>query len=368
MLWSSLSLCWLKLVMGCGSSSASGAPPSCVEFSSEAEVHQEFTFSATKLGAGAFGAVVSARDARTQQPVAMKQIRKSGLADQQLSLADVYREVEIAVAMSACAHVVRHLRCFETDEHVYLAMEPVTRGDLSALIEKVPYHMVGHAETWWGEGVAARLFGQLLAALAHFQASGVLHADVKPSNILLTEEPPRRPNAPAPSQAMLLKLCDFGFAHRVGAGAKRFRESDGKPRVFGTPEYTAPEMLAGRAVGVAADAWSAGVILYYLLCGERPCDVRPATMQRDLATLMKGDFATDGEAAADTWAHVSADAKALVGALTQVAVARRLSPTAALKHAWAKVATPGPPAPPPSDQETPNAAATNGNESEALRI
>ena len=90
--------------------------------------------------------------------------------------------------------------------------------------------------------------------------------------------------------------------------------------------------------------------------------------KRDLATLMKGDFATDGEAAADTWAHVSADAKALVGALTQVAVARRLSPTAALKHAWAKVATPGPPAPPPSDQETPNAAATNGNESEALRI
>ena len=44
---------------------------------------------------------------------------------------------------------------------------------------------------------------------------------------------------------MLLKLCDFGFAHRVGAGARRFRESDGSPRVFGTPEYTAPEMLGG---------------------------------------------------------------------------------------------------------------------------
>ena len=118
--------------MGCASSSsAPNAPPACVEPVSEAGVHQEFTFSTTKLGAGAFGAVVSAVDARTQQPVAMKQIRKAGLADQHLSIADVYREAEIAVAMSACAHVVRHARCFETDEHIYLAMEPVTRGDPS---------------------------------------------------------------------------------------------------------------------------------------------------------------------------------------------------------------------------------------------
>ena len=155
--------------MGCGSSSASGAPPSCVEFSSEAEVHQEFTFSATKLGAGAFGAVVSARDARTQQPVAMKQIRKSGLADQQLSLADVYREVEIAVAMSACAHVVRHLRCFETDEHVYLAMEPVARRAGAHREGAVPHGRP--RRTWWAS-VAARLFNQLPRARA-LQAAGV---------------------------------------------------------------------------------------------------------------------------------------------------------------------------------------------------
>ena len=103
--------------------------------------------------------------------------------------------------------------------------------------------------------------------------------------------------------------------------------------------------------------------------GACPLCRREIALMRRLDRAGAIDFvdASDGEAAADTWAHVSADAKALVGALTQVAVARRLSPTAALKHAWAKVATPGPPAPPPSDQ-APNAAATNGNESEALRI
>lgn len=87
---------------------------------------------------------------------------------------------------------------------------------------------------------------QLLAALAHLHAAGVVHRDVKPSNVLVTAEG-------------RLVLLDFGVAGPSGVS----------PNLSGTPEYMAPELLDGR-VGPAADVYAVGVLLYEALVGARP--------------------------------------------------------------------------------------------------
>ena len=107
---------------------------------------------------------------------------------------------------------------------------------------------------------AAALMSQLLAALEAAHASGLVHRDVKPENVLLT----------ATGE---VKVADFGIA-RMAEGAAT--SSD----MVGTASYAAPEQIRGEAVDGRADLYAAGCVLYELLCGAPPsrgqCRPRPA--------------------------------------------------------------------------------------------
>ena len=104
-----------------------------------------------------------------------------------------------------------------------------------------------------------RLFLDVLAAVAHAHANLIVHRDLKPSNILV-----------APDGTV--KLLDFGIAklqEEGGAGAESSTLTDVGGRAL-TPEYAAPEQVAGGAVTTATDVYALGVLLYVLLAGRHP--------------------------------------------------------------------------------------------------
>src|SRR5205807_883687 len=118
------------------------------------------------------------------------------------------------------------------------------------------------------------LFLQVCEAVADAHAHLVIHRDLKPANILVTSEGE-------------VKLLDFGIAKLVQEEQAEAPVTE-LTRVGGralTPEYAAPEQVAGNAVTVATDVYSLGVILYYLLSGRRPygaSEQSPTQIERDV--------------------------------------------------------------------------------------
>ena len=157
------------------------------------------------------------------------------------------REREILASLSH-AHISRLFDAgFSEDGQPYLALEYVAGTPLT--------HYADEQQL----SVAARLglFRQILSAVQYAHAHGVIHRDLKPSNVLVTKE----------GDAQLL---DFGIAKLLTDGTARETELTLQGGRALTPDYAAPEQIAGAPITTAADVYSLGVIFYELLTGERP--------------------------------------------------------------------------------------------------
>src|SRR5690606_26026026 len=102
--------------------------------------------------------------------------------------------------------------------------------------------------------IAVNLGRQVLEALRHAHAHGVVHRDIKPQNILLTE-------------TGQVKVTDFGIARAIGRAT--FAETEA---VMGSAHYISPEQARGKFTGVQSDLYSCGVVLFEMLTGKRPYD------------------------------------------------------------------------------------------------
>ncbi|MEP6873107.1 MAG: serine/threonine-protein kinase [Burkholderiales bacterium] len=130
-------------------------------------------------------------------------------------------------------------------------------------------YIEGETLTRWCDtqrlGIEARvrLFRQVLMAVQHAHANLVIHRDLKPANILVTAQGE-------------VRLLDFGIAKLMEPEGGALVESEltrmaGRPM---TPQYAAPEQLLGQPLTTACDVYALGVVLYELLCGERPYELK----------------------------------------------------------------------------------------------
>lgn len=194
------------------------------------------------LGSGGYGAVALARQPGVGRLVAVK-VLLAGNADQ-AERARLQREGQ-ALALLAHPAIVRVYDLVPMDDDLALVLEYVPGIDLAAALRSGTLTV--------RDRLAA--LGFVAAALDHAAASGVVHRDVKPSNVLLADDGS-------------VKITDFGIARLVSRVAA-FRTDDGRAR--GTPLYMAPETLLNPdAASAAADAYSFAAMAFQVLTGVTP--------------------------------------------------------------------------------------------------
>lgn len=197
-----------------------------------------------ELGAGGMATVFLASDVRLKRDVAVK-IAHPELADQPELRARFLREAELMARL-------RHPNVLEVFDvgtwggHPYLVMPYLRGNDLEAWADRLP----GPLDV----DLAIIIMDQLLTGLAAMHALGLVHRDVKPRNILISEE-------------VKVTLGDLGLSHYV-------HERDRLAERSGTPGFLAPEILGHGNVrsdlAAMADVYAAGVTAYWLLTGTRP--------------------------------------------------------------------------------------------------
>lgn len=196
-----------------------------------------------EIGRGGSATVHLARDEVLGRQVALKRIGVMPGADTP-ELARAEREARLAASLNH-PHVVSIFDLVMEDDAHWLVMEYVDGRTLSDLVR---------TEGPLDSREAARVLSQAADALADAHAAGIVHRDVKPSNILMTDE-------------LEAKLGDFGIA-RADQDAALTRTG----LVTGSPAYLAPEVASGATASSASDVWSLGATLFHALEGRPPYD------------------------------------------------------------------------------------------------
>lgn len=198
-----------------------------------------------KLGQGGMGAVYLARHTRLKRTVALKVLPKDRLANAE-AVARFEREME-AVGRLDHPQIVRALDAREVGGIRFLVMEYVDGLDLSEVLRRCgPFSLAD----------ACEVIRQASLGLQCSHENGLVHRDVKPSNLMLTSTGE-------------VKLLDLGLAQIQEAESLR-GEITGANQVMGTPDYLAPEQAQGQAVDIRTDLYSLGCTLYHLLAGRAP--------------------------------------------------------------------------------------------------
>ena len=202
------------------------------------------------LGEGGSGVVYRGRDLRLERPVAIK-VLADVLRDDELAWARLLREARLVSQLNH-PHIAAIYDLGEEDGRAYIVMEYVEGLALADLIPEG-----GMA----GEQVQ-RYATQIAGALAFAHQEGVIHGDLKGSNIIVTPQGN-------------LKLLDFGLGRRIPRRGMAEVTSICLPlaeagATAGTLPYLAPEVLRGSPTSVQSDVWALGVLLYQMATGELP--------------------------------------------------------------------------------------------------
>ena len=197
------------------------------------------------IGTGGMSRVYAARDLLLGRTVAIKIITAT---DDDLDAGQRVRAETAALAALTHPHlVVLHDARLTGPGPRYLVMERIDGPSLSARLAEGPMT----------DAEVTRIAGELADALSAVHAAGIVHRDVKPSNILLA------PSA-APTRPPRAKLADFGIAHLLGSD--RITQPGS---LIGTAAYLAPEVALGNAPAPASDVYALGLVLLEALTGTR---------------------------------------------------------------------------------------------------
>jgi serine/threonine protein kinase len=205
------------------------------------------------IGSGGFGTVYLAEDTWIDKKVALKVPHKQGV-----DFGELLREPRLLASLNH-PNIVAILTAEKQEDVFFIVMEFVPGETLESIIARQGALDLGRALDYTC---------QISNAVDHAHRHGVLHRDLRPSNVLVAD-------------SGLLKVADFGTSRFLEIAAHG-------TTVIGSPPYMAPEQFHGKAV-FASDIYSLGVTMYQMLTGVLPYD---APSPADVDRLMRGELLT----------------------------------------------------------------------------
>jgi serine/threonine-protein kinase len=207
-----------------------------------------------QLGRGGAGVVYKAVDETLHRDVAVKTLNPDLANTEVMSR---FRAEATILARLNHPQIATIFELFRADGDLLMVMEFVRGESLDKLSERVGAISPERA---------AYIIDQILSALEHAHRGGVVHRDVKPANVMVTDEGS-------------IKIMDFGIARVLGAEQKTVDF-----RLMGTPAYMSPEQVLGEEVDGRSDLYSVGVLFYRLLTGALPfaADTALGMLQRQI--------------------------------------------------------------------------------------
>ncbi|KAK1908548.1 hypothetical protein P3342_009398 [Pyrenophora teres f. teres] len=265
---------------------------------------RDFEVGAT-LGRGKFGRVYLARHLATNYICALKITSKVQASTQEEEKL-IRRELEIHQNL-AHKNILKLLGWFHDEKSIYLVLEFAAGGSLYSRLKKQPKSRFTEYQT-------AIYMAQIASALRYMHSKNIMHRDIKPENILLGFHSE-------------IKLADFGYSVHS--------ESGHRSTVCGTLDYLSPEVAVmmlkpGMSVGwytKAIDQWSLGVLMYELLVGRPPFEMKNTkSTQRKIANFKGKGIKFPG--------HISQGAEELIRELLNLDAEKRMSLDDVLSHRW----------------------------------
>ena len=231
-----------------------------------------------EIGSGGFSKCHLVKNKITGLQFACKELAKKNLSDYE----GLMREVNLMIKLDH-PNIIKLYEVYETEKNIYLIMELCTGGELFDRIVENTENGIQFTEKQ-----AAHLFKQMMSSINYCHKNGIVHRDLKPENLLFLNKDDNSP----------IKVIDFGMS-------KRFDSKHFMSEKVGTAYYISPEVLQGK-YDEKCDIWSAGVILYIIICGY-PC-FNGDDDDEIFAAIQKGKIAFPSP----EWDDVSDDVKKLV--------------------------------------------------------
>lgn len=275
-------------------------------FAKKSNLEEDYTICGM-IGKGSYGMVYKCIHKITGEERAIKQLSKSRIKEHKFK-----RFLNEISALKQLDHpnIIKLFEIYEEDKYVYLVQELCTGGELYDQIQ---------ASNYLSEKKCADLFKQIVQALLYCNKNKISHRDLKPENFMfkdLTED-------------AKLKLIDFGLSRsyykmsdKVGLLGKLVKMKT----YAGTAYFIAPEVIT-HSYTESCDMWSAGVMLYIMLCGYPP--FYGENDNEILTAVLKGKYDYDDE----IWDNISEDAKDMIDRCLKPEKTR-ISPKEALNHPW----------------------------------
>ena len=267
-----------------------------------------------KIGEGGYGKIYKVKNKESGDIRAMKQIMKSKIPD----IEKFQNEIKI-LSMVDHPNIVRLFEVIEDDKYFNLLEELCTGGELLSKVKK-PLK----------EKEIAKIFKQIMSAIAYCHEKGIVHRDMKLENILFATE----------SEDSPIKIIDFGLSVLLGKKETKNENETADLKKYGfkrmttkvgTIYYMSPEVIKGN-YDEKCDIWACGVILYTLLSGYPPFNGQTDKDIYNMISKMNFDFEQP------VWKNVSKYAKELIKKMLSPAKSRYTAEEV-LNSKWLSVKT-----------------------------
>ena len=225
----------------------------------KADINKYYKLKQEYLGKGSSGIVCEATNSRGQI-FAVKRVNKTQIKN----YINMTEEVEISKIVNN-KNIIKTYEIFEDDKTISFVMELIEGGDLFEFILKSPNNKLSDEQT-------IDFLIQILETISYLHNDlNVCHRDLKPENFLIETNSNIKP---------LIKLIDFGFACHIPKNGYM-------KQYFGTPIYTAPEIIQNWSYSEKIDLWSVGVILFNMTTGCQPFstdedDINKEVLEKDI--------------------------------------------------------------------------------------